>query len=125
MSAALGRTRWAIPGGHVPFGATGREPEFSSFDALFVLNAGDADAHVAVTIFFPGADPAGPYRFVVAARRVRSIRFNDLIDPHAIPLGEDYAAIVESDVPVVVQFSRQDTRQAALAVATTMAFPLE
>jgi hypothetical protein len=47
------------------------------------------------------------------------------IDPLAVPLDVDYAVIVESDVAVVVQFTRQDTRQAENAIMTTMAFPVD
>ena len=40
-----------------------------------------------------------------------------------VPLGTDYAAVIESDVPVVVQHTRLDSRQAANTIMTTIAFP--
>ena len=40
------------------------------------------------------------------ASRVRCVRCNDLSDPEATPLGVDYGGLVESNVPVVVQFTR-------------------
>jgi hypothetical protein len=119
----IGCKLWAIPGGRIPEGGSGREPEFTSRDELCVLNAGDADAHLEITIYYADREPVGPYPLVVAARRVRQVRFNDLIDPSAMPLGTDYAAVVASDVPVTVQFTRLDTRQEALAIASVMAFP--
>jgi len=61
----------------------------------------------------------------VEGRRVRHVRFNDLIDPQAMPLDTDYACIVESNVPVVVQFARTDTSQAENAIFSTMAFPAD
>lgn len=39
------------------------------------------------------------------------MRFNDLIDLEAIPMAVDYAALVESDVPVVAQHIRHDSRR--------------
>ena len=51
----------------------------------------------------------GPYPLTVAPHRVRQVRFNDLIDPQAMPLGVDYAVVIESNVPIVVQFTRHDT----------------
>jgi len=33
------------------------------------LNAGDADAHIAITIFFANRNPVSPYCVMVAARR--------------------------------------------------------
>jgi hypothetical protein len=122
---AIGRTTWAIPGGHIPLRSSGTEPELTSRDELFLLNAGDAEARVELTVFYADRDPIGPYRLVVGARRVRCVRFNDVIDPEAMPLGVDYGVVVEADVPVVVQFARVDTSQAALAHLGTIAFPVD
>ncbi len=123
--ADIGRKLWVIPGGHIPETGTGREPEFTSRDELCVLNAGDADAELEITIYYADREPVGPYRLKVAARRVRQVRFNDLIDPEAMPLGVPFAAVVKSNAPVTVQFTRVDTRQAALAIASTMALPMD
>jgi hypothetical protein len=120
-----GRKTWAIAGGRIPFGSTGDEPEFTSRDELSILNAGQGDAQVKLTIFYADRDPAGPYSICVAAQRVRVIRFNDLIDPRPLPLGVPYAALIESDRNIVVQFMRQDTRQAENALFALMAFPLD
>jgi hypothetical protein len=50
------------------------------------------------------------------------VRVNDLIEPEAVPLDEDYSVEIRSDVPVVVQFTRQDTGQAAAALGGGVAF---
>jgi hypothetical protein len=122
---AIGRTTWVIPGGHIPPRSTGPEPEFTSRDELFVLNTGDAGARLALTIFYADREPIGPYELTVDPRRVRRVRCNDLIDPEAMPLGVDYGVLVESSVPVVVQFTRLDTSQPALALLGTQAFPAD
>lgn len=119
---AIGHRLWAIPGGWIPLGSTGHEPEYTSYDQVCVLNTGDQDAHLAITIFYADREPVGPYHLTVPARRTRRVRFNDLIDPEAIPLETAYASVIEADVPVVVQFNRQDTRQAANAIASAIAF---
>ncbi|NGM68264.1 sensory rhodopsin transducer [Natronolimnobius sp. AArcel1] len=118
----IGETRWVIPGGHVPTGSTGPEPEMVSHDKLCVLNTGPEMATLEVTLRYGDGHEAGPYPLSVASERVRHIRINDLIDPYAPPLGRDYAIVVESNVPVVVQFSRQDTRQAENATLSTMGY---
>ena len=118
----IGKTHWAVPGGHVPLDRTGREPEFTSFDKLSVLNAGDRDAHLELTIYHHGREPVGPYRLKVAARRCRHVRVNDLIEPEAVPLDEDYSVVIRSDAPVVVQFTRQDTSRAANALCGAVGF---
>ena len=122
---ALGSTAWAIPGGCIPLMSTGKEPACTSRDELFVLNATKRDAHVELTIYYCDREPIGPYRLQVNAERMRCVRFNDLIDPQALPLDTPYAALIRSDEPVVVQFTRCDTSQTANAVATTIAFALD
>jgi hypothetical protein len=120
---AIGRTSWAIPGGWMPLASTGPEPAFTSHDKLCLLNAGEEMANVEVAIVFTDREAVEPYRLTIAPRRVRPIRVNDLIFPEAIPLETAYAAVVRSDVPLVVQFTRQDTGRAARAIAGSMAFP--
>jgi hypothetical protein len=122
---AVGRRVWAIPGGHVPLHSSGHEPDATSRDELAFLNTGDTEATIAVTLFYADRDPVGPYRLTVPARRIRCVRINDLIDPVAVPLGTDYGALVESDVPIVVQFSRLDTSRGEKAILGVMAFAVD
>ena len=56
------------------------------------------------------------------ARRTLHLRFNDLESPEPVPRDTDYASVLESDVPIVVQHSRLDSRQAELGLLTTIAF---
>lgn len=118
----IGRTRWAIAEGYIPGWSHGPEPQMVSHETVCLLNASDHDAHVEITIFFKDREPAGPYRVTVPARRTRHVRFNELNDPEPIPHDTDFASVVESDVPVVVQHTRLDSRQAENALMTTIAF---
>ena len=122
MTTSIGRTRWAIAEGYIPTWSTGPEPEMLSHETACILNAGDRDAHVEITIFYSDRDPGGPYRVTVPARRTMHLRFNNLDDPEPIPHGTNYASVIESDVPIVVQHTRLDSRQAENALLTTMAF---
>ncbi|MBA7486874.1 hypothetical protein ES707_22436 [subsurface metagenome] len=119
----VGRTVWAIPGGHIPLRTTGREPEETSSDTVCLLNAGAQDAEIEMLVYYEDLEPIGPYRLKVPARRTRHIRFNDLIDPEALPLDTDFAAVITSNVPIVVEFTRKDTSRDRNAIATTLAFP--
>jgi hypothetical protein len=119
---AIGKTRWAIAEGYIPPQSTGDTRQLISHEAACILNAGERDAHIALTIFFKDREPVGPYRITVAARRTLHLRFNDLTDPEPIPPDTDYASVIESDVPVVVQHTRLDSRQAALALLSTIAY---
>lgn len=118
----LGATRWAIAEGYIPRSSTGPAPQLTSHETACVLNAGDTDAQVRITVFFSDREPAGPFKFTVPARRTQHLRFNDFRDPERIPVDTDFASVIESDVPIVVQHTRLDSRQEALALLSTMAF---
>ena len=123
MAEAIGRRRWAVAEGYIPPSSTGDGREMVSHETLCMLNAGDADAHVSITIFFQDREPVGPYSVIVPPRRTLHLRFNDLSEPAPVPVGTDFASLIESDVPIVVQHTRLDSRQAELALLSTMAFP--
>jgi hypothetical protein len=119
---AVGRKRWAIAEGYIPSGSSFSDRALISHETACILNAGERDAHVAITIFFADREPVGPYRVRVAARRTLHLRFNDLEDPHPIPRDTDYASVLESDEPIVVQHTRLDSRRAEVSLLSTIAF---
>ncbi|NIP82241.1 MAG: sensory rhodopsin transducer, partial [Gemmatimonadetes bacterium] len=94
-----------------------------SHETACLLNASDEDAEVRITLYFSDREPVGPYRLTVPARRTRHVRFNELEDPVRVPRGTDYASVIESSVPIVVQHTRLDSRQAENALLSTVAFP--
>ncbi len=120
----LGSTRWIIADGYIPGGSTAPSPELASHETASVLNTGDRAAAVAITVFFEDRDPAGPYRVEVGARRTSHVRLDQLTDPEPVPRDTPYAVLVESDVAVVVQHTRLDSRQAENALLSTIAFPV-
>lgn len=118
----IGRRVWAIAEGYIPGLSHGPEPQMTSHETACILNAGDRDAHLEITLYFTDRDPVGPYRETVPAGRTRHIRFNDLSSPQPVPRDTEYASVIRSDRPVVVQHSRLDSRQAENALMTTIAF---
>lgn len=122
MGDAIGCRCWAIAAGHAPAAACGMEPEFTSHDRLCLLNAGDELANARIMLLYAGRDEVGPYRLGIPPRRVRHVRVNDFIFPEAVRLDEAYGLLVRSDRPLVVQFSRQDTRARANAGLMAMAW---
>jgi hypothetical protein len=120
----IGHTRWAIAEGYIPANENGEDdPRFVSHEAACMLNCGDHDANVRITLYFADREPVGPYRVTVPARRTLHLRFNDLDDPEPVPTDTDYASLIESDRPIVVQHTRLDSRRDALALLSTTAFP--
>ena len=76
-----------------------------------------------ITVFYKDREPVGPYRVTVSAHRTLHQRFNDFTDPEPIPVATDYASVIQSDVPIVVQHTRLDSRQSENALLSTIAFP--
>jgi hypothetical protein len=122
MSQPIGHTRWAIAEGYIPGSSHGPEPQFTSHETACLLNTSDQDAHVEIMIYFSAREPVGPYRVTVPARRTLHLRFNSLTDPEPIPRDTDYASVMESDVPIVVQHTRLDSRQSENALLSTIAY---
>ena len=121
--AAVGRTTWVIAEGWIPPSGIEGSRALESHETASMLNAGDAEAHVRIMLYFADRDPVGPYRLTIAPRRTLHLRFNDLRDPMPVPRGTDYASVIESDVPIVVQHTRLDSRDPAIALLSTVAFP--
>ena len=118
----LGRRKWTIAEGYIPSWSNCPEPQFTSHETACLLNVSDEEAHVQITAYFSDREPSGPYRITVPARRTLHLRFNELADPEPIPTDTDYASVIESDVPIVVQHTRLDSRQAENALLSTIAY---
>lgn len=111
----LGKKMWAFAAGRIPLLSNGKEPAFTSHDKISILNTSGARAEIRITIFYEDDVPVKDHIISIAPRRVRKVRFNDLIDPLPVPLDKAFGFTVESTIPVVVQFSRMDTSARALA----------
>jgi hypothetical protein len=118
----IGRTRWAVAEGYIPSESSFTDRALESHETACILNAGDKDAHIDITIFFVDRPPVGPYRVTVPPQRTLHLRFNDLYDPQPIPRGTDFASVFRSDVPIVVQHTRLDSRHAEIALLSTVAY---
>lgn len=121
-TTAIGHTRWAIAEGYIPSESHGSAPELESHEACCILNAGERDAQVEITLYYTDRDPVGPYRYTVPARRACHLRYNDFDDPEPVPRGTPYASVIVASEPVVVQHTRLDSRQAENALMSTLAF---
>jgi hypothetical protein len=111
-----------IAEGFIPGESNGPTPLMTSHETVRILNTGDTDANVEITIFFQDRGPVGPYCFVVPAQRTKHLLFNDLNDPAPVPRNTPYASTIVSDVPIVCQHSCLDSRQAENALMSTVAY---
>jgi hypothetical protein len=118
----VGKTVWAIAEGYIPSGSASDDHALVSHETACLLNCSERDANVAITLYFADREPVGPYRVTVPARRTLHLRFNDLEDPEPVPRDTDYASLIESDVPIVVQHTRLDSRHPNISLLSTIAF---
>ena len=118
----IGKKVWAIAEGYIPAWSNGPAPDFTSHEAACILNACSEDAHIDLTIYFADRPPVGPFKLMVKGKRTHHFRFNNLTDPETIPLATSYSSVFISSVPIVIQHTRLDSRQAANALITTIAY---
>jgi hypothetical protein len=122
QSQGIGAKLWVIPEGYIPESPPGTSREMISHETACILNPNEGDANLTITIFYSDRDPVGPYKLTVPAQRTIHLRFNDLNDPEPIPRETDYASIIESSIPIVVQHTRLDSRQTEKALMSTIVY---
>ncbi len=122
---AIGKLDWAFSGGRIPFDYNGEELLFMSYDRVSILNTGNNASKVEIFVFLEDEIPICSYNICIKAKRVLKINLNELIDPIPLVLGKNYACYIKSSKKIVVQFSRLNTGQSALAEMTTMAYPID
>lgn len=98
--------------------------QMKGHESIIVLNMGEQDAHLRFTFFHPDAPPEQVEGIRVEARRVRCLKTDCPEDfPGFSPAREtQYAVCLESDVPVVAQYGRLDTRDQPVAYYTVMGY---
>jgi hypothetical protein len=119
---SIGKKHWAIAEGYIPPYSHGAPPQMTSHEAVCILNANDAVAHIEIAIYYENREPVEGYRFSIPGRRSRHLRFNDFDDPEKIKPDTPFSSVITSDVPVVVQHTRLDSRQAESALLSTIAY---
>lgn len=113
----IGKKKWAIAEGYIPEGSTGPEPQMESHETICILNAGGDDAKVEIMVYFTDRNPEGPFPYTIESQRTKHIRLNSFV-----PKGIDFSTTITSSVPIVVQHTRLDSRQAENALLSTIAF---
>ena len=108
-----------IPDCYWPDSANGA---YVSHEAVCVLNTNVDEVTVKLTLYFEDRAPLGGYRVKVPGDRTKHIRLDKLLNENGdpIPKATPYAMVVECDKEVGIQYTRVDTTQADLAIATTM-----
>jgi len=123
MHKSRGEKLWYIPDGYIPENSSGA---LTSHESICVLNTSSEEALVKITVFFEDREPMEDMMVVVGARRTKHIRTSSLRkEGTPIPVGVPYAIEVESDIPILVQYSRLDSTQAENALMSVIAYPIK
>ncbi|WP_233713283.1 sensory rhodopsin transducer [Lederbergia citri] len=118
----IGKRTWIIPDGFLQPKSTGDQ---ISHEAVCVLNLTNDPAEIHLTLYFEDREPMDQFYSECRSNRTHHIRLDKIRDREGneIPRGVPYAIKVDSNVPIIVQHSRLDTSQEALALFTTMGYP--
>jgi len=116
-----GSLLWYIPDGFFNSKSIG---EAKSHEAICVLNPGKKDAHINITLYFEDKDKLEGFTAECSSERTNHIRMDKMInkDGLAVPTDVPYAMVVKSDEKIIVQYSRLDSSQTAMALMTTIAY---
>jgi hypothetical protein len=120
---SIGAKVWLIADAYLPDRSTG---DMKSHESVCVLNLNQRPAKIKITVYFEDRAPLTGLEAECPALRTVHVRMEQIKsrDGEMIPIAKPMALKVESNVEVVVQHTRLDTTQPALALMTTMGFPL-
>lgn len=95
---------------------------FVSHEAVCVLNTNENDVTVNLTLYFEDREKLGGYSIVVPAERTKHIRLDQIVNTKGTPIPQDtpYAMVIDCDDHITIQYTRVDTSQPELAIATTI-----
>lgn len=124
MSKAFGKTTWLIPDCYLHSVSLNEQV---SHEAICVLNTSDVDAQINLTLYFEDRDAIKDFTSFCSAQKTHHIRLDKIVSASGaqIPRDVPYAILVESNTPIVVQYSRLDTSAVEMALMTTIAYPVE
>lgn len=106
---SYGKKVWVFPDAELP--PVG-ENEIPGHESVIITNVTDQCAHVRFTLIYTDREPVC-FDAKVEAKRVRCLRSNNTDDfcGHTAAEGEQYAIMLESDVPIVAQYGRAEPRK--------------
>ncbi len=114
-----GHTHWYVPDAFLPSESSNGHV---SHESICLLNIGDADAEVVITVYFADQDPRVSSPLILPAHRNLHLRTNEpeRVGGLRIPMDVPYAIAVSSSLPMFVQYSRLDTTGGAYTLMTVI-----
>lgn len=112
-----GKKVWVFPDAELPPEGLNTIP---GHESIIITNTGQTDAHIAITLLYTDIPPVKDIQVTVEAQRVRCLRTNESKDfgTHTARFNQQYAILLESDVPIVAQYGRAEPRQVSFYTTT-------
>lgn len=103
-----GKKVWVFPDAELPPEGVNLIP---GHESVIITNTGDKDATVKFTLFYEDKEPVS-FKGKVGSKRVRCFRSNRKSDfgKYTAEFGQQYAIMLESNVPIVAQYGRAEPR---------------
>jgi len=119
----IGKKTWLVPDAFYNSKSNGDQV---SHESVCVLNTSDTNATIKLTLYFEDRDKMEGFESFCLAERTHHIRMDRLKSKagDTVPMDIPYAILVESDIDVVVQYTRLDTSQAEMALMTAVPYPV-
>lgn len=116
-----GHKIWVFPDMEMP---PITDPCLTAHESVIILNLCETDANINISLYFTDRPPVLGISVKVGANRVRCLRTDNASDFGGVIIERElqYALKLESDVPVVAQYGRLDTRQSNMAFYTVMGY---
>lgn len=117
-----GAKKWFFPDGYLP------EPDDSpiapSHETVSIMNPTGEEATVEITIFFEDREPIEGVELEVGSKRDIHVRLDRFEQYSGVELPKEtpYGLRLASDVKVICQLSRMDTRNDNLSLFTTTGY---
>lgn len=121
---AYGKKTWLIPD---TFLNSVSKNDQISHEAICVINTSDVDSQIKLTLFFEDRDIDNSFSSFCSSHRTHHIRLDKIRNAEGLSIPHDvpYAILIESNTPIVVQYSRLDTSRAEMALMTTIAYAVD
>lgn len=105
---AYGKKVWIFPDAELPPVGVNLIP---GHESVIITNVSDETAQIKITLLYTDKEPVS-FNTQVEAMRVRCLRTNEEKDfgAYTAEFGEQYAIMLESNVPIVAQYGRAEPR---------------
>jgi hypothetical protein len=119
-----GANIWFIPDGYLATPADD-DPVYKNHEAFCIMNVTDREAQLNIDFYFADHDPIENVQITISAKRCVHVRIDDpeQLGGTQIPFDTPYGARIQSNVPIVVQYSRMYATTHNISLMTTMAQP--